>query len=107
MIDPPRGAMRPVHRDAVTELAAEQFVARDSERLCLGVEQRILDGADRLGSDPASRLARHREEIRKNTLMRHGGLAATAWGTQLDHRADARRGEPLVELAPTDDPVIG
>ena len=53
MIDPPRGAVRPVHADAVAHLAAEQLVDRHAQRLGLGIEQRILDGAHRLRDDAA------------------------------------------------------
>ena len=41
-----RPAMRPVHRDALAHRAAEQFVHRDTERLALDVEQRVLDRRD-------------------------------------------------------------
>ena len=45
VIDPPGGAMRPVHADAVADLAAEQFVDRHAESPGLGIEQRVLDRA--------------------------------------------------------------
>ena len=53
VIYPPSRAMRP-NPDAVSKLAPEEHVARHPERLGLGVEQRILDGAEPLGDHAAS-----------------------------------------------------
>jgi hypothetical protein len=43
--------MRPIDPDAVANFAPEQYVARDLERLGLGVEQRVLDGPQPLADD--------------------------------------------------------
>src|SRR5258707_12925182 len=40
-------AMRPVDRDAVAQLAAEQLVDRHAQRLALDVQKRVLDRRDR------------------------------------------------------------
>ena len=61
--------MRPVHRDAVAELAAEQRVARHAERLGLGVEQRVLDRAEPLGDDAAGGRAGQAGELGEDALV--------------------------------------
>jgi hypothetical protein len=50
--------MRPVDRNAVAQLAAEQLVDRHAERLTLDVQEGVLDGGDRLAHHAAARLGR-------------------------------------------------
>ena len=107
VIDAPGGAVRPVDPDAVAHLAAEQLVARHAERLGLGVEQRVLDGADGLGDDAAGAGPGGAVELGVDALVLAGRLPDHARRQALDHRADAGRAEALVELAPADDAVVG
>src|SRR5262249_5182077 len=53
VIDAPGGAVRPVDPELIAYLAPEELVAGHAERLGLGVEQRILDGAERLADHAA------------------------------------------------------
>src|SRR3954453_16383153 len=107
MIDPPRCAMRPIDPDMVADLAAEQFVAGHTETLRLGVEQRILDRAERLRHYAAGGGTRGREQLCVYALVPEDVLPHDAGGQALDRSADARRAEALVELAPSDDAVLG
>ena len=99
--------MRPVDPDAVAHLAAEQLVAGHAERLGLGVEQRVLDGAERLRDDAAGRGPRRRSKLGVDALVLDRVWPTTRARQALDHGADARRAEALVELAPADDAVVG
>ena len=77
MVDAPGRAVRPVDPDAVAHLAAEQLVAGHAQRLGLGVEQRVLDGAERLRHHAAGGRPR-----RGNTAPRRSARAATTfWPT--------------------------
>ena len=97
--------MRPVERDAVAQLAAEEHVARHAERLCLGIEQRILDRGDRLRDDTAGGGTRRRIKLRVDALVIADRLADHLGGEFCDDGADAGRAEVLGELAPADDAV--
>ena len=99
--------MRPVDPDAVADLAAEQFVAGHAEQLALGVEQGVLDGAERQRHHAAGGGARRRGQLRKDPLMRHDVLPDHAAGQPLDRRADAGCAKPLVIFAPADHAVLG
>ena len=100
--------MRPVDADAVADLAAEQFVAGHAERLGLGVEQRVLDRAQRQRHDAAGGRPRRGNRARRRCARARRPCWPT---TRADSRsiaaADARRAEALVELAPADDAVVG
>ena len=99
--------MRPVDPDLVADLAAQQRVARDIERLGLDVEKRVLDGAERLADDAALPGTRRIEEVLADQFMVHRALADHAVLELVDYRGDARRAEALVELAPADDAILG
>src|SRR5262245_9772919 len=107
MVDPPGGAVRPVEADTIAHLAAEELVARPAEPPGLGAEQRVLDGAQRLGADPARGRPAHAIEFGEDALMGEPRLADHAAGKARNHRPDAGRTEPLVELAPPDDALVG
>ena len=99
--------MRPVERNAVAQLAAEQRVDRHAERLCLGIEQRILDRADRLRHDAAGGWARRGVKLRIDALVIADALADDLGGKARDCRTDSRRAEVFGKLAPADDAVVG
>ena len=99
--------MRPIHPDTVAQLAAEKRAARHAERLRLCVEQRILDGPEPLADDAASGRPGQAIELDIDPLVIEDGLPDDAAGEPLDDGADAGRTEALVELAPTDDPILG
>src|SRR6185437_14020110 len=105
--DPPGAAMRPVDPDAVAHLAAEQHVARDAERLGLGVEQRVLDRTQPLGDHTARGRTGRGVQLGIDALVVERALPDHARGAALDHRRHAGRPEPLVKLAPPDDAVSG
>ena len=100
--------MRPVDADAVAHLAAEQLVAGHAQRLGLGVEQRVLDRAQRLRDHAAGGGPRRAIELGKDALVlrRRSGRPRAPDSRSIDG-ADAGRAEPLVELAPADDAVVG
>ena len=105
MIDAPGGAVRPVERNAVAQLAAEQRVARHAERLRLGVEQRVLDRGDRLRHHAAGGGTRRGIKLGIDALVVADRLPDDLGGELRDDRADAGRAEVLGELAPADDAV--
>ena len=107
VIDAPGGAVRPVEADTVAQLASQQLVTRHAERLGLGVEQRVLDGAHGLGDHAAGGRPRRAIELRVNMLVSADRPADHAPGQLLDHGADAGRAEAFVELAPADDTFVG
>src|SRR5215207_3653550 len=107
MIDAPGCAVRPVDPDTVADLAAQKLVARDAERLGLGVEKRVLDGAQSQGNDAAGGRPRDRIKLRVDPLVIAHRLTDDASRELLDRRADARRAKTFVVLAPADDAVLG
>ncbi len=90
--------MRPVHPDAVADLAAEQFVAGHAEQLGLGVEQRVLDGAERQRHHAAGGGPCRCGKLGKNPLMGKHVLPDHAAGQPLDRGADAGRAKALVDI---------
>ncbi len=107
VIDAPGRAVRPVHPNAIAHLAAQKLVDRHAQALGLGVEQRILDGAQRLRHDAAGARPRRAVELGIDALVLAHGLADDPRAEAVDDGADARRAEALVELAPADDAVLG
>src|SRR4029079_8418235 len=107
MIDAPRSAMRPVDPEPVAHLAAEQLVAGYAEGLGLGVEQGVLDGAQRLADDAARAGPGGAEEVGVDALVLAHRLADDPRRQPMDDRLDAGRPEPLRELAPADDAAVG
>src|SRR5713226_1064354 len=107
MIDAPGGAMRPVDPDPIADFTAEQFVAGHTEQLGFGVEQSVLDRAQRLRDDATGAGARRREKLGENSFVLKGILSHHARRQTLDYRADAGRSKTFVELAPADDAVFG
>ena len=99
--------MRPVERNAVAQLAAEQRVARHAERLRLGIEQRVLDRGDRLRHHAAGGRPCRRVKLRIDALVIADRLPDHFRGELGDDRADAGRAEVLGEFAPADDAVGG
>ena len=100
-------AMRPVERQAVAHLAAEQLVDRHAERLGLDVEQRILDRGHRLLVDAARRLAGDGVLHRHDALDRPRVLADQAGRHAADHGGEAGAAVAFVVFRPADDPVVG
>ena len=98
MIDAPGRAMRPVERDAVAQLAAEQRIDRHAERLRLGVEQRVLDRRDRLRHHAAGGRPRRGVKLGIDALVIADGLADDLRGEPRDHGADAGRAEVLGDI---------
>ncbi len=103
MVDPPGGAMRPVHADAVADLTAEQLMDRHAEPSGLGIEQRIFDRTHGERDDAAGGRARGAVEFGVDALVRAGFLPDDPGGKPLYDGAHAGCAEPLVEFAPADD----
>src|SRR4051812_846488 len=53
VVDAPSGAVRPIEPDALAHLAAQKLITGYTERLGLGVEERVLDRPHRLGDHAA------------------------------------------------------
>src|SRR5205807_1597888 len=102
-IDPPGRTMRPVDANAVADLAAEQLVARHAKMPGLGVEQGVLDRAERQRDHAAGGRSRRAVELRIDPLMLAGVMADHARRQPLDRSRNAGRAKPLVEFAPADD----
>src|SRR6516164_2807708 len=107
VIDPPGGAMRPIETDTVAHLSTQQNVARDAERLGLGVQKRILDRPQSLGDYPAVGWPRYAYQFRVEPLVGVHGRADYSAGESLDHGTHARRPKSLIEFAPAGDPFVG
>src|SRR5712691_11175073 len=84
-------AMRPVEEEPVADRPAEQLIDRDAQGLCLDVDERILDGADRLGIEPAGRLPRCGVEQRRDALHGPRVLTDETLAEPLDNAAEALR----------------
>ena len=98
-------AMRPVDRNAVAQLAAEQLIDRHAQRLALDVEQRVLDGGDGLADDAAARLGRSGGEHGVDQLDLHRVHADHVGHQRLDHARQAGAAEAFVVFRPADDAV--
>ena len=99
--------MRPVQTQALALRPAQQLVDGNAEGARLHVEQRVLDGGDRLLDDAARRLPAHRVEGRDDRFARARVSADHEWHQPVDGRADAEAAERLVVLAPAHDAVVG
>ena len=107
MIYPPSRAMRPINPDTVAKLAAEERVARHAERLGLGVEQRVLDGAEPLGDNASGSRTGEAIQLGIDPLAVEHRLSGNPPGEPLDDGADPGRAETLIKLAPADDALVG
>ena len=107
VVDAPGGAVGPIDADAIAHLAAEPLIAGHTERLGLGIEERIRDGTDGLRRHPAGARSRSAVKLRVDALVLAGALADDDGGQALDHGADAWRAKPFIELAPADDAAVG
>jgi hypothetical protein len=99
--------MRPVDLHPVAKGAAEQLVDRYAERLGLDVDQRVLDRADRLGVEPAGRLAGGGVKKVAVFFDRTRVLADEARAELLDDRGEALRAVALHEFGPAGDALVG
>src|SRR5690349_3250475 len=106
-VDAPGRAVRPIYPNAIADLAAQQFVAGHAEGLGLGIEERVLDGAQRLGDDAARARARDGVQFLVDAFMLADRLPQHARAQLLDDVADAGGTETFVEFAPTDRTIIG
>ena len=98
--------MRPVDPYAVADLAAQQRVAGNAERLCLGVEHRIFDRPQPLADNPARRRPGQAIKFGVDPLVLENILPADTRAEPLDHRADPGGTKALVELAPAGNAAI-
>src|SRR3984893_15186150 len=92
MIYPPSRAVRPINPDTVAKLAAEERVARQAERFGLGVEQRVLDGAEPLGDNASGSRTGEAIQLGIDPLVVEHRLSDDPPGKPLDDGADP--GEP-------------
>ena len=99
--------MRPVERQALAHRAAEQRMDGNAERLRLDVDERVLEGGDRLLVHAAGRLARHRAERRGDALVGARILADQRLAERADDGAEPLAAVALVVFRPADDAVIG
>ena len=99
--------MRPVNPNPVTDLAAEQRVARHLQRLSLGVKQRVFDRPQPLADHSARRRPGQAIELGIDPLMLEHVLANNPRRHALDDGADPGGAETLVELTPADNAAVG
>ncbi len=100
-------AMRPVQRDAVAHRAAEQRIDRDTERLPLDVEQRVLDRRDRLLVEAAARLPRRDMQARDDPLVGQRILADERGRQRGDDGGKSGAAEALIVFGPAGQTIIG
>ena len=105
--DAPGAAMRPVNPNRVADLAAEDVVAGDTQRLRLGVQKGVLDGADAHRHDPRHRLPGPGVQACIDAFDVVDPLANHHPGEPFDHGGNADRTLMFVVLAPSHDPVLG
>ena len=105
--EPIRAAVRPVETDALAHRPAQHGVHGQAERLRLDVEQRVLDGADRLLDDAAAGLPPDRVEQGDDCLVRRRILADDLRREAVDHGGHAEAAERFVVLAPADQALVG
>jgi len=96
-------AVRPVQAEPIADGPAEHFGYGHAEGFCLHVNERILDGRDRLLDKAAWRLTRARIEVRGDELTGRG-----SWPNQYLGKLHDDDGQPfgavaLVVLRPADE----
>ena len=82
-------------------------MARHSERLGFGVEQRILDSAEPFGYDAARGRPGEAIQLGIDPLVVEYRLSDDPASEPLDDGTDPGRAEAFVELAPADDALVG
>src|SRR5918995_2025937 len=107
MVDAPARAMRPIDGNEVPLLTAKQVVDGHAQGLGFGVQQRVFDGAERLGAQSVRSGSRGSRKGGIEALMVVYRLADQSVSIPLDDGREPGRPEGLVEFAPADDPVIG
>ena len=78
--DSPGSAMRPVHLHPISYLAAEQGGDGNAEGLRLRIEQRVLDGSDRLADDGTGGRPCRVQQIHEDRLVVENGPAGDPRG---------------------------
>src|SRR5262245_5074138 len=107
MVDAPGGTVRPVDSNVVAHLATQQFIAGYPERLGLGIQQRILDGPERLGHHAARAGSRQAMQLLIDALVLADRLPNDAGRQALDNAAYARRAKAFIEFAPAHHAIAG
>src|SRR5262245_49319565 len=107
MVDAPGGTVRPVDSNVVAHLATQQFVTGHPERLGFGIQQRILDGPERLGHHAARAGSRQAMQLLIDALVLADRLSNDAWRQALDNAAYARRAKAFIEFAPAHHAIAG
>jgi hypothetical protein len=87
-------------------LPAEQVVNGHAQSLGFGIQQRVFDGAERLGAQPVRGGSRGGRKGGVEALVVVYGLADQPVGIPLDDGREAGRPEGLVEFAPANDTVF-
>ena len=103
MVQAVGAAVRPVQAEPIADGPAEHFGYGHAEGFCLHVNERILDGRDRLLDKAAWRLTRARIEVRGDELTGRG-----SWPNQYLGKLHDDDGQPfgavaLVVLRPADE----
>src|SRR5215216_7133969 len=107
MVDAPARAVRPVDGNDIPLLPAKQVVDGHTQGLGFGVQQRVLDGAERLGAQSVRSGSCGGRKGGIEALMIVYRLANQSASIPLDDGREPGRPEGLVEFAPADDAVIG
>jgi hypothetical protein len=96
-------AVRPVQAEPIADGPAEHFGYGHAEGFCLHVNERILDGRDRLLDKAARRLTRARIEVRGDELDRARVLADQHLGELHDDDGQPLGAVALIVLRPADE----
>ena len=107
MVYAPARAVRPVDGNGIPLLTAEQVVDRHAQSFGFGVQQRVLDGTERLGAQPVRGRSRGGRKGGIEALVVVYRLADQPVGIPLDDGREPGGSEGLVEFAPADDAVVG
>src|SRR5215211_656817 len=107
MVDAPARTVRPVDGNDIPLLPAKQIVDGHAQGLGFGVQQRVLDGTERLSAQSVRSWSRGGRKGGVETLMVVYCLADKSVSIALDDGREPGGPEGLVEFAPADDPVVG
>src|SRR5215207_1012946 len=107
MVDAPARAVRPIDGNDIPLLPAKQVVDGHAQGLGFGVQQRVLDGTERLGAQSIRGGSRGSRKGGIEALMVVYRLADQSVSVPLNDGREPGGAEGLVEFAPADDPVIG
>src|SRR5688572_7116074 len=106
MVQAVGAAVRPVEAELIAHWATEHLAYGHAKRLCLYVDERVLDRRDRLLGEATRRLARFCVEVCSDAFDRSRVLADQGLGKFQYDTGEPLRAVALVVFGPADDPGV-